>query len=248
MAEATHQPARRSPPITRHPLFRATVALWFAALLALGSFALRLSLIEALVIAARVDSLFPAASPPLGVTARLLVAVIFGMTGAAIGWALAAGMARAPDAPAASVFKVADADLDGPRADPDQFPSVPVPMPDPVAHPVEAEIAPETPAASPADTPPTAAQRIASADLAELSHVELIERLAIALQRRQEWQAAPVVRAEDERPAIPLPSLAGLRSARVALAAPAPSLPSPVETEKALRDALAQLQRMRGAA
>ena len=50
-----------------------------------------------------------------------------------------------------------------------------------------ADVAETAPALPP--VPPTAAQRIASAALEDLSHVELVERVAIAMQRRQERDA-----------------------------------------------------------
>lgn len=76
-------PARQ--PLTRHPLFPAIVALWFGALFGLGSLAIRPSLIEALVLKTKLDLIVPAASPPLGITARILLALALAVFGAAIG-------------------------------------------------------------------------------------------------------------------------------------------------------------------
>lgn len=84
--------------ITAHPLFPAIVALWFAALFGLGSLAIRPSLIEGIVVAVGLDALVPAAAPPLGVTARMLIAVGMGVLGAVIGAVLARRLAR-PVAP-----------------------------------------------------------------------------------------------------------------------------------------------------
>ncbi|WP_132389718.1 hypothetical protein [Novosphingobium sp. PhB165] len=81
-------------PITRHPLFPAIVALWFAALCGLGSMALGTAAIERLVEATGLAKAIPMAAPPLGVTARLLVALgmtgIGGLVGAVLGRRLAA--------------------------------------------------------------------------------------------------------------------------------------------------------------
>lgn len=77
-------------PVTRHPLFPAIVALWFGALFGLGSLAIRPGLIESAVLASGIDAIVPAAGPPLGITARILIA----LTLAAIGGMLGATIAR----------------------------------------------------------------------------------------------------------------------------------------------------------
>src|SRR5690606_19602482 len=105
-----------------------------------------------------------------------------------------------------------------------------------------------------------------SANPHELSAVELVERLAIALQRRQKRLGsmpghaqnandaldsppapgeAPNAAPEPGRPVIRLPGLADRQRAHLALSV---SAPAPQETEKALREALAELQRMSGRA
>jgi len=76
-------------PISSHPLFPAIVALWFGALFGLGSLAVRVSLIESLIIASHVDVVVPMAAPPLGMTARILIALFMGMIGIATGAFLA---------------------------------------------------------------------------------------------------------------------------------------------------------------
>lgn len=76
---------RQVRPITGHPLFPAVVALWFGALFGMGSLAIRSTLIEDLVISARIDLLIPAAAPPLGLTARILIALALGAFGAVLG-------------------------------------------------------------------------------------------------------------------------------------------------------------------
>ena len=77
-------------PITRHPLFPAVVALWFGALFGIGSLTIRPSLIESVVAALHIDSVITAAAPPLGTTARILIA----LTMAGIGGLLGAMLAR----------------------------------------------------------------------------------------------------------------------------------------------------------
>ncbi len=76
--------------MTRHPLFPATVALWFGALFGVGSLAIRPSLIEGLIVSSGIDLIIPAAAPPMGVTTRILIALAL----AAIGGTLGAWLAR----------------------------------------------------------------------------------------------------------------------------------------------------------
>lgn len=88
MANTKRKPAKGKP-ISSHPLFPAVVALWFGALFGLGSLAIRPTLIESIVLRTGVDLIVPAAAPPLGVTARILIALIMASLGAAIGTAVA---------------------------------------------------------------------------------------------------------------------------------------------------------------
>lgn len=90
-----------SKPITSHPLFTAVVALWFGALFGLGSLAIRPALFESLVLKSGIDLIIPAAAPPLGVTARILIALAMAACGAVIGAILARRMTRSKSAPAA---------------------------------------------------------------------------------------------------------------------------------------------------
>lgn len=83
-----------SAPLSSHPLFPAAIAVWFAALFGMGSMALRAQLLESAVRASHLDLLVPAAAPPLGFTARLLVAMLFALTGAVLGFVLARLMVR----------------------------------------------------------------------------------------------------------------------------------------------------------
>lgn len=81
-------------PFNRHRLFPAVVALWFAVLPGLGIMAIGNSTLENTVLALHVDALVPAAAPPLGFTARALVALGLGLAGAVIGFMLARALAR----------------------------------------------------------------------------------------------------------------------------------------------------------
>ncbi|WP_225207512.1 hypothetical protein [Novosphingobium huizhouense] len=87
-------------PLTAHPLFPVLVALWLAALLGLGSFAVPSALIERVLAAAHVPSLLPAAAPPLGLTARLLIAVGMAGLGVLAGVAIALRLRPRDVAPA----------------------------------------------------------------------------------------------------------------------------------------------------
>lgn len=248
-------------PITRHPLFPAIVALWFATLLGVGSLLLRTSLVEGVVVASHLDSLIPAAAPPLGTTARLMLAGLLALPGGIIGWILAKRLG-APNKAGPQVFKVAETDLGAEQwpgvaevpAKPMTAETTPSLDPSSLAAPVEEETAApaaETPVVQeviPAPRSHTAAQRILIAELSELSHVELVERLAIALQRREELRGtATGETAENAGPVLHFPDFADRRLARLS-PPPAQSRPVQHETEKALRAALAQLDRMSGTA
>lgn len=82
-------------PISAHPAFPGLVALWFAALLGVGSLILPVTLLEYAVDASGLPSLLPAAHPPLGSTARVLIAVAAALGGAALGLIIARRVAAA---------------------------------------------------------------------------------------------------------------------------------------------------------
>lgn len=132
---ARHQgKASTGRPVTQHQLFPAVVALWFGALLGLGSLALRPSLIEELVIMGRIDLIVPAAAPPLGITARTILALGMASMGALIGTLIARRLARAglaKPAPAASDLGAAEqpfAGQDTPAAEPDPAETAAAPL------------------------------------------------------------------------------------------------------------------------
>lgn len=104
-------------PISRHPLFPATVALWFGALFGLGSMAIRPSLIEKAVLAIQLQAIIPAAEPPLGATARLLLALAMAGIGGVLGALLARRIGRPrPTRLARRRAAVAVADMGTPTA------------------------------------------------------------------------------------------------------------------------------------
>lgn len=76
---------RKAQPISRHPLFPAIVALWFAALFGVGSIIVSPSLLERIVAATGLAKLVPMAAPPLGTTARILFALALTGLGGLIG-------------------------------------------------------------------------------------------------------------------------------------------------------------------
>ena len=87
-------PRTGKPPITANPAFRWIMALWFAALLGAGSLIVPVSVLERLVLASGIASVMPMAAPPLGLTARALVALAGAIIGALIGLVLARRLAK----------------------------------------------------------------------------------------------------------------------------------------------------------
>lgn len=90
-SSVSEQPKRKAAqaPISAHPAFPMIVALWFAALLGLGSLVLPVAMYERASAASGLSSLVDAAQPPLGVTARILVALVAGGLGVFAGLAIA---------------------------------------------------------------------------------------------------------------------------------------------------------------
>lgn len=245
MADNTRSHPRSAPPISRHPLFPAVVALWFAALFGFGAIAIRLSSLESWVVALGIDGLIPAAAPPLGVTAQLCFVLVCVALGGATGWSLASRPTRDRLDPFDSSAAEHHATLQSaawPRAvleeaGAEPFPTVAAPEEDVEAAPSTIEL----PAPPEAEKPRTAAQRIASAELEELSHVELVERLAIAIDRRRSRLESPPARATvmDGEPVFAFPGQAARRAQTTVAAAH-----DLEQTEQALRQALEKLQRM----
>ncbi|MGN6499637.1 MAG: hypothetical protein ACTHKM_05770, partial [Tsuneonella sp.] len=80
-------------PISSHRAFPAIVALWFAELLGIGSLVLPVVLLEKAATLSGIAAVWPAAQPPLGLTARLAIALAAGGIGALLGLWLAAKVA-----------------------------------------------------------------------------------------------------------------------------------------------------------
>ena len=80
--------------ITSNPLFPGVVALWFGALFGLGSLAVRPSLLEELMLGSHIDLVIPAAAPPLGITARILLALAMAALGGILGIMLTRRLTR----------------------------------------------------------------------------------------------------------------------------------------------------------
>ena len=92
--------APRQSSIVAHPWFPNVIGLWFAALFGLCSLALAPELLERIVTTLGIDKIVPAAAPPLGQTARLLLALgmagVGEIAGLLIGARLAAGKRAEP--------------------------------------------------------------------------------------------------------------------------------------------------------
>ena len=105
MAQKTQKSGGEKPSkasVSAHPLFGAVVALWFAALLGLGSAVLPDRLVESLVGATGLPAILPAAAPPLGLTARILIAVAASGLGVVIGLLIARRIGAAQASPKSS--------------------------------------------------------------------------------------------------------------------------------------------------
>lgn len=106
-ARRTAARKRASAPVTANRLFPAFAALWFAALFGLGSLAIPGSVLGSVVVKTGLPALVPAAAPPLGFTAHLLVAFALALFGAALGLALALRLRPAAPTEARTVEVVA---------------------------------------------------------------------------------------------------------------------------------------------
>ena len=189
--------ARRKPPLTSHRWFPAALALWFAALFGLTSLALPPALLERLVLALGLDRVIAAAAPPLGETARLLIAAglssVGEIVGLLLGRRLAARHRPKPAAPARVPEDETAPAQNAPAESPPRQPfsaaelleaetglaDLALPI-DPPGNPAEPALVAATPQSQSALT-----TDIASAPLDSLGVVQLSERLALALQARR---------------------------------------------------------------
>ena len=99
VATRHHGQSASKVPVSQHPVFPAIVALWFAALLGIGSLLLPVMLFERAVQASGLAAAVPAAEPPLGVTARILIALVAAGIGVLTGLLIARKVAAAQRAP-----------------------------------------------------------------------------------------------------------------------------------------------------
>lgn len=73
--QPTNKKQAAKPPVSAHPAFPVIVALWFCALFGIGSMVLPAALLEKVVASTGISAVIPAAAPPLGTTARILIAL-----------------------------------------------------------------------------------------------------------------------------------------------------------------------------
>ena len=152
MAQSKRSASGSAQPISQHPLFAGIVGLWCAAGLGLASMAIPPALLERLVTASGLASVLPMAAPPLGSTARILVALAMTGIGGIIGFVAARRMTRAPSEPMPRRrgAKAETRALIGDAADdttPSQIPAFPASSDDQDAPLFAAPVAAEAPAA-----------------------------------------------------------------------------------------------------
>ncbi|TYC90060.1 hypothetical protein [Novosphingobium sp. BW1] len=94
MADKMRKTKGGKPPISRHPIFPAIIALWCGALAGLCSIALRPAVVEQAILATGLDTLVPMAAPPLGATFRIALTLAMTGIGALLGGFLALRIVR----------------------------------------------------------------------------------------------------------------------------------------------------------
>ncbi len=99
MARKKQKAAKGGAPISTHPAFPAIVALWFAALFGIGSMVLPDALVENAIATIGLHKILPAAAPPLGFTARAMIALVVAGIGLVAGLFLARKVAQSQAAP-----------------------------------------------------------------------------------------------------------------------------------------------------
>jgi len=245
---------RRHRRLAAHRWFAPALGIWFAALFGLCGLALPVRFFEQVVSLMGLARAFPAAAPPLGETAHLLIAAglssvgeIFGLV---LGRVLAPGAVKVKHAgpepqpadiaeepaPEPEVFprKPISAFLDlAPTDEATEVPEFAVASAEPTEEPCTEE--PEAPAPPVPEAHP-ASSALAAAPLESLGVVQLSERLALAMQARRgalppRAGAAAATLAESAR---------ALVASRGELAGAPGQKPSPAEL-------LASLRRISGA-
>lgn len=97
--------SKQAASISAHRLFPVVMMVWFAALLGLTSFVVPPRMLASLVVASGLPKVLPAAAPPLGFTARVLVAFALAAIGGLIGLVIAARLRRGKVAKPATLAK-----------------------------------------------------------------------------------------------------------------------------------------------
>ena len=105
------------PSIVTHRWFPKVIGLWFAALFGLCSLALAPGMLEAVVTTLGIDRIVPAAAPPLGQTARLLLAMGMAGVGEIVGLVIGARLAASRRPQAVRQRGIRNAGLDDSNAD-----------------------------------------------------------------------------------------------------------------------------------
>ena len=227
-----------------HKAFPLVLALWFAALVGLGSLVVPTALVERVVVALGLPSLLSFAAPPLGVKAKIAIALAGGIGGALLGLLLGRQLYRSGRAPERAVSPINAHEelgangLDGEDEEPlevfveaehepedaalpaeedfeeeawdlvwldeEEDAIAPAPAPEPVAEeqpdetPPEAESEPEVDMTEPQ---PAAPQEQTASELADLSLMQLAQRLQGAISAHRALRAAaPVVPLSQARP------------------------------------------------
>lgn len=116
MTDKRKRTSRAKAPVSAHPAFPAIVALWFAALLGIGTLVLPVVLLERMAEASGLSSLFVAAQAPLGMTARIVIALVAAAIGGLVGIAIAARIAASHKAGDQSSATSASAPFEGQAA------------------------------------------------------------------------------------------------------------------------------------
>ena len=91
--------AKGGAPVSSHPAFPAIVGLWFAALFGIGMLVVPASLLEQVSVAIGLPAIVESAAPPLGFTARAMLALGAACVGLAIGLWVSRKVAAAQAAP-----------------------------------------------------------------------------------------------------------------------------------------------------
>lgn len=232
-------------PVAAHPLFAPFVTLWFGALFGLGSMAVHPSVLKDLLRQSRIEQMVSAALPPVDLTGRTLLALALTATGCLLGLGIARAVVRINGFRHRSrtgqeqVFILPD-DLRSPF----EAETVPAKQ-EPVLQAAEEEAVPSV--AAPVIDQSRPVLDISAINLAPAHTEEPLDLAAFQHDHRTDEVPAPppavaIFPRQDAAPAI----------AEDADRDPPPwSMPQPQDragTERALREALGNLQRLRGAA